>query len=62
MMPQYCSGYGRMLLHSANAEWMDTIGRHERKNPTKTDKDWEMFKMCTADYITRVVYKQDAYD
>jgi len=28
----------RICLHSANAEWMDTIGRYDKKNPNKTAK------------------------
>jgi hypothetical protein len=52
----------KLLLHSANAEWMDTLEKHDRRNPSHTDKTWEKFKMCVADFTTRVVFKPDAYD
>jgi len=52
----------RMLLHSANAEWVDTVGRYDKRNPNSTTKNWEKFKHCTSDFITRAVFKPDAYD
>jgi len=52
----------RLCLHSANAEWMDTIARYEKKNPTNSAKNWEKFKICVTDFTTRVVFKPDAYD
>jgi len=52
----------RMLLHSANAESMDTIGRYDKKNPNSTTKNWEKFKICVTDFTTRVVIKPDAND
>jgi len=52
----------KILLHSANAEWMDTMARYDKKNPDSTDKTWEKFKLCVCDFTTRVVFKYDAYD
>ena len=52
----------RLLLHSANAEWMDTIGKYDKKEPNKTAKTWEKFKLCVANFTTRVVFKPDSYD
>jgi len=51
----------RMLLHSANAEWMDAIGRCDKKHDNKTAKNWEKFKLCVTDFATRVVFKPDAW-
>jgi len=51
-----------VLLHSANAEWMDTMSRYDKKYPNKTAKTWEKFKLCITDFNTRVVFKPDAYD
>jgi len=51
-----------MLLHSVNAEWMDTVGRHDKKNPNNAAKNWEKFKTCVSDFAARVVFKPDAYD
>jgi len=50
----------RMLLHSANAEWMDTMGRYDKKNPNHTTKNWEKFKICVTAFTTRVDFKPDA--
>jgi len=52
----------RILLHTANAEWMDCMSRWDKKNPNKTAKNWEKFKLCIIDFTTRVVFKPDAYD
>jgi len=52
----------RVLLHSANAEWMDCMSRHDKKYTNKTTKTWEKFKLCIIDFTTRVVFKLDAYD
>jgi len=52
----------RVCLYSANAEWMDTIGRYDKKNQNRTAKTWEKFKLCITDFTTRVVFKPDAYD
>jgi len=52
----------RALLHSANAEWMDCMSRHDKKHTNKTAKNWEKFKLCIIDFTTRVVFKPDAYD
>jgi len=52
----------RVCLHSANAEWMDTNGRYDKKNQNRTAKTWEKFKLCITDFATRVVFKPDAYD
>jgi len=51
----------RVLLYSANAEWMDCMSRWDKKNPNKTAKTWEKFKLCIIDFTTRVVFKPDAY-
>jgi len=52
----------RMLLHSANAEWMDAVGRCDKKNPNDRDKNWEKFKTCAADFVTRAAFKQGAHN
>jgi len=52
----------RVLLHSANAEWMDCMSRYDKKYTNKTAKTWEKFKLCIIDFTTRVVFKPDAYD
>jgi len=52
----------RVLLHSANAEWMDTMSRYDKKCTNKTAKTWEKFKLCIIDFTTRLVFKPDAYD
>ena len=52
----------QMLLHTANAEGMNTIGRYDKKNLTNATKNWEKFKTCVSDFITRAVFKPDACD
>jgi len=52
----------RVCLHSANAEWMDTIGRYDKKNQNRSAKTWEKFKLCITDFTTRVVFNPDAYN
>ena len=51
----------QITQHSVNAEWMDAMGRYDKKYPNKTAKTWEKFKLCITDFNTRVVFKPDAY-
>ena len=51
----------KILLHTANAEWMDCLNRYDQ-TAARPDLTWEKFKLCVSDFTNRVVFKKDAYD